>query len=111
MGGRLDELSFSHYEVLGADLSADYGESEDEEGQAAECTYPGGCGDLFVVSIEELNEAGFTGMTCPSGITDTCKTPEPLKVRTERSSQWQRNSLVLPCQSCSLHIRLHLLLQ
>ncbi|BBM96788.1 diphthamide biosynthesis protein 4 [Marchantia polymorpha subsp. ruderalis] len=84
---------------------------EDEEGQAAEYTYPCRCGDLFVVSLEELNEAGFTGMTCPSGITDTCKNPDTLKVPTERSYQWQRHSLVLPCQSCSLHIRLHLPLQ
>ncbi|KAG6548458.1 hypothetical protein Mapa_009945 [Marchantia paleacea] len=99
-------------EVIGEEVCIEDMElNEGEEGLAVEYTYPCRCGDLFLVSPEELNEAGFTGMTCPRWITETCKNPEPLKVQTERSFKWQRHSLILPCQSCSLHIRLHLAFQ
>ncbi|KAL3679708.1 hypothetical protein R1sor_022664 [Riccia sorocarpa] len=81
--------------------------TEGNVGQAPEYTFPCRCGDCFVVSVEDLAEAGFVTELTSDGRPGSTEriTKHPTL---QREKMPHRTSLVLPCQSCSLHIRLHL---
>ncbi|KAL2650265.1 hypothetical protein R1flu_018393 [Riccia fluitans] len=69
-----------------------------------EYSYACRCGDCFLVSVEDVAEAGLAEGPNSGGRSESeriCKHPTlpSLKGR-------QRTSLILPCQSCSLHVRL-----
>jgi hypothetical protein len=71
-----------------------------DHGNGLEYSYPCRCGDFIVVSQEELEMAGFEAKELP--LTAACE-------GTGAGSEYHRprsNSMLLPCQSCSMHIRL-----
>lgn len=71
-----------------------------DHGKYVEYTYPCRCGDLIVVSQEELQMAGVEFDEEASQ--DAWR---GIRVRAE-SHLPESNSLLLPCQSCSMHVRL-----
>jgi diphthamide biosynthesis protein 4 len=71
-----------------------------DHGSDLEYSYPCRCGDFIVVSQEELEMAGVEVKDVPTS-TACGGTRAGMEFDRPRS-----NSLVLPCQSCSMHIRL-----
>lgn len=96
-GGRKNDANI----VVGEEIVLEDMEEDVNETGNSEYWYPCRCSDFFFVGARELQEAGLGFADKNSG------KPRDAGSRDEIGWGKQRQSMVLPCGSCSLHLRVH----